>query len=340
MSWEKIWDSITNWFATSGVQLLKAILALIIGIIFVKLIIGVLKKILNKTKIEKVAIHFLLNVIKFVIYLMVLYICASILGIPMTGFIALISAAGLAVSLALQGSLSNLANGVVLICTRPFNENDFVEIDGQSGNVKEIKMMYTVLTTTDNKTVIIPNKTVVESNIVNYSANDTRKVVFGFEVAYNSDVEKVKGIINSVIINHELVLLEPTPFIALSELKESNIIFTASCWCKSDDYWTVYYDVIDKVFNEFKRENISIDYNQIEVRMRTDKVVLPYKNDVLENRVEEKKKKLQEYKKQKEEESNNFELFPGIIIKKHKRHKKVKKIDVDKKENTDSKNEK
>lgn len=339
MNWEKIWNNVISWCSTKGLRLLEAVLVLIVGIIIVKLLVKALRATLNKTKLEKVVAHFLVNVTKFLLYLMVLYIFASMIGIPMTGFIAIISAGGLAVSLALQGSLSNLANGVVLICTKPFNENDFVEIDGQSGSVKEIKMMYTILNTPDNKSVIIPNKTVVESKIVNYSANDTRKVVFSFDVAYNSDVEKVKAIINSVIINHELVLLEPTPFIALKTLGESNITFMASCWCKSQDYWTVYYDVIDEVFNEFKRENISIAYNQLEVRMRTDEEILPYKNDVIQDRIEEKKKKLKEDKLRKEELANQIELFPGIVIRKHRKKQPKEKVESATTDNTQTKKE-
>ena len=124
----------------------------------------------------------------------------------MTWFVAITTAASLAISLALEGSVSNLANGIILIATKPFKENDFVEIDGQSGSVKEIKILYTILTTTDNKMVVVPNKNVVENTIVNYSANETRKVVFTFDVAYSSDVENVKAIINNVIINPEKVL--------------------------------------------------------------------------------------------------------------------------------------
>ena len=325
MNWDKIWDNVLNWLSTKGLQLLEAIIALVVGIIVIKVCVKILKSIFKKTKLDKVVASFLTNVIKFVLYLLLAYIVASIVGIPMTGFIAIISAAGLAVSLALEGSLSNLANGVVLIMTKPFSENDFVEIDGQSGSVKEIKMLYTVITTSDNKDVVIPNKTVVGSNIVNYSANGTRKVVFSFDCAYSSDVEKVKAIINSVIINHELVLLEPTPFIALKTLGESNITFTASCWCKTGDYWTVYYDVMDSVFNEFKRENISIAYNQLEVRIREDEEILPFRTNEIENIVDEKRQELEEKKrKEQEEKENQIEIFPGIVIKKHKK-KAVKK---------------
>lgn len=318
MDWNKLWDSILDWATSVGVNLLKAVAFLVLGVVIVKIILKVLRNALAKTKLEKVAARFIVNVIKFLMYLILVYIFASMIGIPMTWFVAISTAASLAISLALQGSLTNLANGVILISTKPFKENDFVEIDGQSGNVKEIKMLYTTLTTTDNKVVIVPNKNVVENMIVNYSANDTRKVVMTFDVAYSSDVEKVKAIINSVIINHELVLLEPTPFIALKELGASSIVFTASCWCKSGDYWTVYYDILDSVFNEFKRENISIPYNQLEVRLRNDEEVLPYREGRIEDNQAEKLAKFEEEKRKKAEKENEISIFPGIVIKKKK----------------------
>lgn len=316
MDWHKLWDNIGDWFASAGVDILKAVLALVFGIIAVKVLLAILNRALTRSKLEKVAARFIIAVTKFILYLMVAYVMASMIGIPLTGFVAITTAAGLAISLALQGSVSNLASGVILISTKPFKENDFVEIAGESGSVKEIKMLYTVINTTDNKMVTIPNKNVVENTIVNYSANDTRKVIWSFDVAYSSDVEKVKAIINSVIINHEKVLLEPTPFIALKSLNESGINFMVSCWCNTADYWTVYYDILDSVFNEFKRENISIPYNQLEVRIRDDKEVLPFRNDILPKKVEQPKV---EPKTQKQTNNTKFS-----ISKKHKNYKNKK----------------
>lgn len=325
MSWDKFWNGISDWFTSAGVNLLKAILALVIGIILVKIVIKILNRALYRTKLEKVAIRFIVAVIKFVLYLMIAYVIATMLGVPMTGFVAITTAASLAISLALQGSISNLANGVILISTKPFKENDFVEIAGQSGSVKEIKMLYTVLNTSDNKVVIVPNKNVVENTIINYSTNDTRKITWTFDVAYASDVEKVKAIINSIIINHEKILLEPTPFIALSTLSANGIKFTASCWSKSEDYWTVYYEIMDAVFNEFKRENISIPYNQLEIKIKEEKEVLPFREDRITHNLEAKQQKLAEEKAKLAEKDSNIEIFPGIVIKKKKKNNKNKK---------------
>ena len=289
MNWDNVLDKIINWATNAGLNLIKAIAFLAVGIFIIKIVMKILHKALAKSKLERVAAKFIANVVKFLMYLVLIYIFAEMIGIPMTWFVAITTAASLAISLALEGSVSNLANGIILITTKPFKENDFVEIDGQSGSVKEIKILYTILTTLDNKVVVVPNKNVVENTIINYSANETRKVVFTFDVAYSSDVERVKAIISKVIINHEKVLLEPTPFVALKTLASSSITFTASCWCNSADYWSVYYDIMDSVFNEFKRENISIPYNQLEVRLKTEEEVLPYRDDIIEDIVEEKK---------------------------------------------------
>ena len=326
MNWNEIIDRIIAWGTTAGLNLIKALLLLIIGILSIKIVMKILNKALAKTSLERVAAKFVANVVKFLMYLILIYIFAEMIGIPMTWFVAITTAASLAISLALEGSISNLANGIILITTKPFKENDFVEIDGQSGSVKEIKILYTILTTTDNKVVVVPNKNVVENTIVNYSANETRKVIFSFDVAYSSDVERVKAIISKVIINHEKVLLEPTPFVALKSLDSSSINFTASCWCNSGDYWSVYYDIMDSVFNEFKRENISIPYNQLEVRLRNDNEVLPYRDDVINDIVEDKKHAQEEALAKKLEAETEIHLFPGVVIKKpkHRKNKNTK----------------
>ena len=325
MNWNDILDKVINWATNAGLNLIKAIAFLVIGLFIIKIVMKIINKALARTSLERVAAKFIAKVAKFLMYLILIYIFAEMIGIPMTWFVAITTAASLAISLALEGSVSNLANGIILITTKPFKENDFVEIDGQSGSVKEIKILYTILTTSDNKTVIVPNKNVVENTIVNYSANATRKVIFSFDVAYSSDVEKVKAIINTVIINHEKVLLEPTPFIALKALGNSSINFMASCWCNSSDYWTVYYDIMDSVFNEFKRENISIPYNQLEVRLRNDEEVLPYRNDTIVDIQEEKKQKTEDALAKKLEEESTMHLFPGVVIKKPKKSKKQNK---------------
>ena len=286
IDWQNVWNQIVNFCSTMGLKILEAIGIFILGVILIRIVIKVLRKIFQKTKMPKVTYVFLLSVIRVALYMLLLIVICQVVGIPITGFIAVISAAGLALSLAMESSLSNLANGVVIISTRPFNEGDYIAIDSVEGTVVEIKMMHTIINTIDNKRISIPNSTVINSELINYSANPSRKVIFSFDIDYASDVEKAKQIVLDVIKNCNNVILEPEPFCALKTLNSSAITLTANCWCHNSDYWTVYYFVMENVFNEFKRNNINIPYNQMEVRLRTDEVIMPYKKEKLQQRDE------------------------------------------------------
>ena len=206
IDWNALKDEVVNIIKTVGLNILQCLGVFILGFIVIKLFIKLLRKIFSKTKMPSVTAKFLLTVIKFSLYMLLLIAICQIIGIPITGFIAVISAAGLALSLAMQDSLSNLANGVVIITTRPFNEGDYIKIDDVEGTVKEINMLHTIITTTDNKTISIPNSTVVGSELINYSHNKTRKVVFSFSIDYASDVEKAKQVILSVMTSCNKVL--------------------------------------------------------------------------------------------------------------------------------------
>lgn len=338
--WNQAWNDFLAFAKTAGLKLLEVVALLVIGVIAIKIVAKLLNKILGKTKLNKVTIKFLISIVKFALYFILLIAIFQALGIEVTGLISVISAAGLALSLAIQGSLSNLANGVVIIGTQPFKEGDYVQIAGIEGTVVEIKMLHTILNTIDNKRISIPNTKVVENELINYSANPTRKVVFNFAVDYAADVDKAKEIILKVITSCDKALLEPAPFCALKTLDDSSIGITANCWCKNADYWDVYYYVMDNAFNELKRENINIPYNQMEVRVRTDEVTMPVREDALKQRdesaptkhvVEEKdliaeifskaKKKSKAKKEQKQEDKTKKDQNKETKAKKDKKSK-------------------
>lgn len=270
MDWTKIKDALVDFLKNGGIRLINFILVFIVGFLLIKLALSIVKKLFNKSKLDSVAVKFIYNTVKFTLWLLLLIALAQVIGIPITGFIAVLSAAGLALSLALQGSLSNLANGVVIICTKPFKEGDYVKINEVEGKIQEIKMMHTIINTTDNKVISVPNKTVVESEIINYNGKSTRRVTFNFNVAYKSDVTEVKNIIYNTIKNTEFVLSEPDPFVAIDSLDSSAIKFYANCWTKTENYWDVYYNVTEQVFNELKRAKIVIPFNQLEVNLKKD----------------------------------------------------------------------
>jgi len=289
MTWDDIWNGFLSFFTTSGLTILKVIGIWIVGYLVIKIMMLVLKKIFSKTKMEKVTQGFFLSVIKFVLYMILIVMILGQLGVEITGIVTALAAAGLAIGLALQNSLSNVASGIILLITHPFKEGDYVDVNGTEGQVHNIKILTTALITTDNKLVVLPNSTVANNAIINYSNRKTRRVEFNFTVDYNTDTDFVKKIILDVMKSNGKIRLDPAPFCALKTLNDSSLGFFAYCWCSSPDYWDVYYYVVDNVFNEFKRSNINIPYNQLEVRLRDDQVINTFRKTPLSERVEIKK---------------------------------------------------
>ena len=294
MDWQNIWNSIVNFFNNNFWNIVKFVAIFIIGIILVKITLNICKKIMSKTKMEKVTQGFLYHILKFCLYLIFILVLLSTIGISMTGVITALSAAVLAIGMALQNIITNIANGIVIVSMHMFKKGDFVNICGDEGSIEDINFLFTTIVTTDNKKITIPNSAVINNNVINYGANPTRRVDFAFEVAYESDVELVKKVVLDVIESNGKVRLDiKPPFCRLKTLEASSIKFVANCWCDSEDYWDVYYYVIENVFNEFKKHNISIPYNQLEIRERKDEVTMPVINTKLERveKVRETKKK-------------------------------------------------
>lgn len=290
MDWGAIWESIKNFFTNNVWSIVLFFAVLFGGLILVKIIMKMLKSILNKTKMEKIAQHFLLTILKFCLYLVLILALLSIVGIEIGGIITALSAMLLAVGMALQNNIANLANGIILVSTHMFKKGDMINVDGVEGMVAEINFLFTTLITLDNKKITIPNSSIVNGVVTNAGANSKRRVDFTFSVAYETDVELVKKVVVDVMKSCDKVNLDNEPFCRLKTLNSSSIDFFANCWCETADYWDVYYYVMENVYNEFKRNNISVPYNQLEVRNRTDNVVMPYNKQPLPvRRVEEKK---------------------------------------------------
>lgn len=318
MTWEEIGNAIVNFFSTSGVTLLKAIGLWIVGYLVIKVAMLVLSKIFGKAKMEKVTQGFLLSVIKFILYMILLVMILSQLGVEVTGLIAALAALGLAIGLALQDSLSNVASGVILLMTHPFKEGDLVNVNGVEGRVKNIKILTTALLATDNKLIVLPNSTVAKNAIINYSNRKVRRVDFTFKVDYQTDTQLVKKIVFDVMQSNGKVRLQQTPFCSLKSLGEQGLEFFAYCWVASDDYWSVYYYVVDNVFNEFKRHKIKIAFNRLEVRLKEEERALPYRSEPLPERVESKEKE----NKEENEFLKLFKKFDLINAGKKARQKK------------------
>ena len=203
-----------------------------------------------------------------VLPLLVLIIAGSYWDVELSGLAALIASAGVAIGLALQGSLSNFAGGFIILLLRPFKVGDYIQAAGLEGAVEQIGVFYTTLTTVDNKVVLIPNGTLSNGSLINFSAKDTRRVDLIFSVGYECDILKVRRVLNDIVKEHKLILDYPEPFVGLVEQADSFLNFTVRAWVKTPDYWTVYFDLLESVKLRFDEEEISIPYPQMDVHVK------------------------------------------------------------------------
>lgn len=286
MNWSEIWQTIKDFFTDNVWGIVKFFAIFFIGLVLIKVVLNITRRILGKTKMEKIGQQFLMTSVKVGLYLVFILILLSAIGIEITGIITALSALLLAVGMALQNNIANLANGIVIVSTHMFKKGDWIIVGSEQGSIVDINFLFTTLHTADNKKVTIPNSTIVNEAVVNAGANSKRRVEFTFSVAYETDVETVKKLVTDVMKSDGRVYLDPEPFCRLKTLGASSLDFFAHCWADSEDYWGVYYNIVETVYNEFKKNNISVPFNQIEVRTRTDNVVMPFDKAPLPERVE------------------------------------------------------
>lgn len=257
-------DKITDYLP----HLAAAIIILILGFILTKIVIMILSKGLKKSRLDPTAHSFLQSLLKTILYILIVIIALSALQVPMSSIIATVGAAGVAIALALQNSLSNVAGGFLLMFTHPFKCGDFIEINGVSGNVNAITILYTRLLTVDNKAVLIPNGTVSGATIINYTQEDYRRLDINFSIDYSSDYRKAQKIILDVIDANPLALDKPEkPFAAISEHGNSSIKILARVWVKSSDYWDLNFQLLEQVRDKFDENDITIPYDQLDVHI-------------------------------------------------------------------------
>jgi len=247
------------------ISIVMAILIFLIGKFVVKMIVKFVKKLMLKAKVDEILINFVGSIIGAVLLLFVIIAALDQLGVNTTSMIALIGAAGLAVGLALQGTLQNFASGVMLIMFRPFNAGDYVEVASTSGTVEEIGIFTTTLLSVDNREIIIPNGEIFGGVIVNYSKRATRRVDMVFGIGYDDDLLKAKEIITRILGEDKRILADPAPVIVVGELADSSVNFNVRPWCKTADYWGVYGDMHERIKLAFDAEGISIPYPQMDV---------------------------------------------------------------------------
>lgn len=241
------------------------------GIKLAKYVKTYLKSLMLKKEIDELIASFVANIAYVALVAFIVIAALNRLGIETTSFVAILGAAGLAIGLALQSSLSNFASGVMIIAFRPFKVGDFIEAGGVSGIVEGIQIFSTQMRSGDNKQIIVPNSSITSGNIVNYSAKDTRRVDMVFGIGYDDDIKKAKDILNELLNADERVLKDPEAVVAVSELADSSVNFVVRPWVNSADYWGVKFDFTEAVKLRFDQEGISIPYPQQDVHMHTVK---------------------------------------------------------------------
>ncbi len=263
IDYNNIYQNIGNY----GLTVIYAIIILLIGLKLIKWLVYWMNKRLDKLKIDPSLKSFLSPLISIILKVTLILAIINMFGIPTTSFIALLGSLGFAIGLALQGSLSNFAGGILILLLKPYKVGDYIEAQGFSGTVKDIHIFYTVLVTPDNKKIIIPNSGLSNSSLINYSAYPTRRLELKLSCSYDNDILKVKEILEKLIKEHTLILKEPLPVVYLGEYANSSINFLVRGWVNSSDYWTTYYDLMLQVKGEFDRNGITIPYSQLDVHL-------------------------------------------------------------------------
>ena len=270
MDWNQILNSIVSWCLNTGIKLLIAIILLIISFKVINLIGKKIEKSHEKGKLDKTIAKVLAYIFKLGMKIVVAICLVGYVGIDTSGLAALVTSFGVCIGLAVNGAVSNLAGGVLIIITRPFKVDDFIEAQGQSGVVEDIHITCTRIRTGDNKVVYLPNGSLSSGTIVNYSEKATRRVDFTFSIGYGDDFEKAKQIITDICNSHELVLKDQPIFVRVGAHGASSIDIITRVWVNSADYWAVNFDIIEAVKTAFDKEGIEIPFNQLDVHVKND----------------------------------------------------------------------
>ena len=254
-----------QYVAPWSIKILLALLIFVVGQLIAKIISKAVGKVLSHTKLDKILIDFIQSLLGAILMIIVIIAALDQLGVNTNSVIAILGAAGLAVGLALQGSLQNFAAGFMLLIFRPFKAGDFVEAAGIAGSISKIGIFSTIMHTGDNKQVTIPNGTIYSSNIINYSATGTRRIDMIFGIGYGDDMRKAREVISAILEQDSRILKDPEPLIAVGELGASSVNFYVRPWVLSDDYWKVKFDLTEKIKQAFDDNGISIPFPQMDI---------------------------------------------------------------------------
>ena len=261
-------ERILTFLETQGVNLLRGLITLAVGFFAIHWIMKLVQRSDKYVRIEATLKGFLTNLLKLVLYIIVILTAANVIGIPMTSVVTLLASAGVAVSLAMQGALSNLVGGLILLILHPIRAGEYVKVGDYEGTVRTVGTFYTTVTTFDNRLINLPNSTLTNTAIVNFSREGTRRLDIVFSVSYGSDPDQVYKTLNDVIASNPAVLPEPAPSVVLSKMGDSSLEFIVRVWTSAADYWPAYYFLLDRGKRALDHAGIEIPYPQMDVHIK------------------------------------------------------------------------
>lgn len=261
----KIWDAVVSGSLDLAKNIIIAIIVFYIGKFAINFLIKVVKKVMLRRNVDETVSKFILNILKISLQVTLFIAIIGILGVKTSSIMGLIAATGFGVGMALSGTMQNFANGILLLVFHPYKVGDFIEVNNISGTVKAIQIFHTILVTTDNKVIYIPNGTLGTATMINYNQQVTRRIDWVIDIDYGEDFERVKAVIESIIASEPNMLKEPAPVVELNELSASSVKVLLRCWVATGNYWTLYYSVNRKIYEQFNQNNINFPYPQITV---------------------------------------------------------------------------
>lgn len=267
INFDQLIQQASELFAKYGLKMVAALLTLWIGWKVVNLVCRGIEKWFDKVDYDEALESFIQSLSSMALKILLIVTCASIAGFPMTSFVAILGAAGLAIGMALSGTLQNFAGGILILVLKPFKVGDFIETEGYAGKVRSIQIFNTIINTGDNKRIILPNGPVATGAVTNYSAEDKRRVDFTYGISYNDDIKKAKDILNKIIDADERIDKDPEPLVVVHALADSSVNIMVRVWANASDYWDIYFDMNEKVKTTFDEQGISFPFPQTDIHL-------------------------------------------------------------------------
>ena len=268
--WETIKNFFINFFQNGALTIVRCIAFFILGLIILKIVRSIVVRTTMKSRLDKSAATFTISIVTVVLYIALVIVVVSALGFSTAGIIAAFSAIALAVALALQDSLASLANGIIIIFTKPFKKGDYVEINGKDGLVQDIRLFNTKIVTYNNEEILIPNNQILGSTLINYSTMSLRRVVIEVPIPYSAELSEVKEILLSTLNSHQDVVKTPAPAVVLDGYGDSALKFKARAWTPNEKYWDTRASLFEMIFNNLREKGIEIPFNQLDVHLQRD----------------------------------------------------------------------